>query len=113
ESERGMGFCLLLIESDRFERRLLGSSVIFLRRREGVPGEGSVCVGQAGVGERVLGIELNCLLEVLDAFVDVVLVSLVPQVTAAQVELIRFRALGGSLRQPLPQVRSKPWPEPV
>src|SRR5262249_14603771 len=51
ESERGMGFCLLLIESERFERRLLGSSVIFLRRREGVPGEGSVCVGQAGVGE--------------------------------------------------------------
>src|SRR5262249_34485138 len=53
-----------------------------------------VAIGQPRVGQRITGIDINCLVKVLNPLLQSLPGTLVPEVPALQVELIRLSVIG-------------------
>src|SRR5437763_16824825 len=86
------------VDLQRPQRRLLRSWASFAwwkcsKRRGGH----AVRVGDADIGEGVIGIKLSRLLIIFDAFSQAVFCPLIPEVAATQVELIGFGIPGRAL----------------
>ena len=95
-----MRFRQRFVERERTLRRGLASRVGVVRPLRVVVAQDVERVGEAAVRERVVGVEVDRLLEVDERLAQPFHRALVPVVAAPQVGLIRLRALGEALREP-------------
>src|SRR4029077_12290766 len=86
--------------------------VALLRIDAGVNGKHRHAVGQSGVGTRIARVGLDSLFKVTKRLLHAFESSLVPAVTALQVELIGLWAFGVASRQPRLLLRCEPHPQP-
>ena len=91
----------LIVDRQRLLRRRPRAREGLFRRQPGPDIEQVVDVGQAGVRQRVLRIDLDGLVEVLDGLVQPLGVALVPLEAALEVQLVRARVAGLLLGQEL------------
>ena len=94
-------FGKLRVELQGFHGRRLGAQKGGARRHHAIARHQRVAVGQPCVGERVVRIERDGLLEVFDALAQVFFGAPVPVVAAFEVELISGGVFGVAPRQPL------------
>src|SRR5262249_22444775 len=92
ESQCGVSFGQLIIQRKGLSGRSLGLGITILRQF----GVSLQCVGirQTHVCERKTRLELDRPLKIVDGLGKAFLVPLVPEVTAAQIQLISFRVVG-------------------
>src|SRR6185436_8090981 len=89
-----VNFDALLCCSFRF-RKKLG------RNHLGTEDKGAVCVRESSIGEGIVWVDLNRLLEIRNAFLDFLWCQLENVETSFEVELIRFGICGVVFRHPL------------
>ena len=102
-----MGFGQLIIQCQSLQYGHLRLASAIFRRRERIIGDRTERICQAHVSERIARVRVNCFLEVLHACLERPFCSHVPKVAAAQIQLIRFRLLGGAPGNALLDLRGK------
>ena len=105
--QRRVRFRQRIVERDRLSRVELGVLEALVHRHVPIIDVQRVGVGKPGVSQRVVRIERDRFLEVLDAFGDSFRSALVPGVAAAQVQPIRFHVLGVAVARRRDDIRER------